>query len=202
MDQMTAQSFGGMPESGFRPHRSALRAFMKRLTGKFCKDRRSGAGSQLGYCFAGRRGGDVALGNGPGTGAVTRGRPRGCGRPRVSLGGGVRCLDAKCACVGRGCGDRQEQEGKRLPVGALHALRGWWSLCGHREPAGPDAATEQGLAGIPCGGTVEGLAHADLVRVSTRRGRLEVDTRPPRGTVVPGVTVRVPAILSGSASGH
>ena len=81
----------------------------------------------------------MALGNGPGAGAVTRGRPRGCGRSRVSLGGGVRCLDAKCACVGRGCGDRQEQEGKRLPVGALHALRG----------GGPSAATESRLAPTP-----------------------------------------------------
>ena len=68
-------------------------------------------------------------------------------------------------------------------------LTGWWSLCGLREPAGPDAATEQRLASIPRGGAIEGLAHMDLVRVSTRRGRRRGRHAASAGTVVPGVTV-------------
>jgi hypothetical protein len=88
----------------------------------------------------------------------------------------------RAVCRSRLRGDRQEQEGKRLPVGALHALRGGGPSAATEEPAGPDAATEQGLAGIPCGGTVEGLAHVDLVRVRRDGDGVKVDTRPRRGT--------------------
>ena len=49
--------------------------------------------------------------------------------------------------------------------------------------------TKPGLAGIPCGGTVEGLAHMDSFLFRRDGDGVEVDTRPPRGTVVPGVTV-------------
>jgi hypothetical protein len=96
------------------------------------------------------------------------------------------------------CGDRQEQEGRRLPIGALHALRVVVipSAATKSRLAGPDASPQQGLAGFPGGAPVQDVAHVDLPPGLRRDGdaiEIEDTTRSP-GTVSPGLTR-----LSGSA---
>ena len=78
------------------------------------------------------------------------------------------------------CGDRQEQ-GKRLPIGALDALRRvGYPVCGPQEPGGPDASPQQ--------------PHVDLAPDGDAI-QIEDSTRSP-GHRAPGVTM--PARLSGS----
>jgi hypothetical protein len=64
---------------------------------------------RAGRCFGGLKGGP---------GALSRGGPVVGGGSRVSLGGGVRAWTRVRRCESR-CGDRQEQEGKRLPAHPL-----------------------------------------------------------------------------------
>ena len=99
---------------------SVMRRARARRSRRPKKDTNFNASFQLAIISSDELGGDLAVRKESGAGGNAQsGGPGGRRGSRVSLGGGVRRLVRLCQSR---CGDRQEQEGKRLPAHPLIEL--------------------------------------------------------------------------------